>query len=97
MPEGGGFRADPGVIDGIAGTLRTAADRLDEIGTTAPPAPDAGDARAAVAAILAKLADSAGQLVIGTRAAGAAVADGGRAYTETETSAGEAVRASGGR
>ncbi|PXY32349.1 hypothetical protein [Prauserella muralis] len=97
MPDGHGFRADPGVLDGIVSTLRNAAAQLDTLGQSKPPAPDAGDASAAVAAILAKLADSAGQLVVGTEAAGDAVADGGKAYAETEASAGEAVTSSGGR
>ncbi|SFQ21592.1 hypothetical protein SAMN05421810_105207 [Amycolatopsis arida] len=96
MPDGG-FRAEPGVLDGIASTLRTAAGRLDEVGNSTPPTPDAGDASAAVAVILAKLTDSAGQLVIGTAAAGDAVADGGATYAETDASANEAVRSAGGR
>lgn len=97
MPDGGGYRADPGVIDGIASALRNAASHLDGLGQGVPATPDAGDATAAVAAILAKLTDGAGQLVIGTNAAGDAVADGGTAYAETEAQANDAVNASGGR
>lgn len=96
MPDGAGYQADPGVIDGIASTLRKAATHLDGLGNSTPATPDAGDASAAVAAILGKLTDSAGQLVIGTNAAGDAVADGSAAYAETEAQAGDAVTASGG-
>ncbi|WP_216212602.1 hypothetical protein [Amycolatopsis aidingensis] len=95
MPDGG-YHADPGVLDGIASTLRNAADKLDGLGNSVPDTPDAGDASAALAAILAKLTDSAGQLVIGTQAAGDTVAEGGRAYAETEDQAHETVTASGG-
>lgn len=82
-----GHEADPGVIDGIARTLRDAGTDLDSVGGSLPATPDAGDATPALAAILAQLSDNAGQLVVGLAAAGDTVSDAGARYSEDDAAA----------
>lgn len=82
-----GFKVDPGVLEGIAKTLRDAAQDLDKAGETVPRTPDAGDATPAIAAIMAQLVDNAGQLVLGLTAASDAAANAGTSYLETDSEA----------
>ncbi|MGH3451391.1 MAG: hypothetical protein ACRDQW_11845 [Haloechinothrix sp.] len=82
-----GHEADPGVIDGVARTLRNAGTQLDEIGGSVPATPDAGDAGPAIATILAQLTDNAGQLVLGLAAAGDTVATASSQYADDDAAA----------
>lgn len=93
----GGFEVDPGVLDGIASTLRNASADVDALGSSVPGTPDAGLGTAAVAGILAHLTANAGQLVVGAGAAGDEVADAARKYQELDAQAREDLHnASGG-
>ncbi|MGA6165682.1 hypothetical protein [Amycolatopsis magusensis] len=83
-----GYEVDPGVLDGIASTLRDASSDVDSLGASAPGTPDAGDGTPAITGILARLVDNAGQLVIGAAAAGDAVAQGNAGYDSNEAAAG---------
>lgn len=85
-----GHDADPGVIDGIARTLRDASSDLDAVGNSVPPTPDAGDATPAIAAILAQLSDNAGQLVLGLVAVGDTVSSASTRYAEDDGAARDA-------
>lgn len=82
-----GHEADPGVIDGIARTLRNASTQLDRAGNSVPETPDAGDATPALAAVLAQLSDNAGQLVLGLAASGDTVATASSRYAEDDAAA----------
>jgi hypothetical protein len=92
----GGHEVEPGVLEGIASTLRKASSDVDGLAGSVPATPDAGDGTAAIASILSKLVDSAGQFVVGAAAAGDAVAQGKANYTEGDAAARDAVLRSGG-
>lgn len=83
------FKADPGVLDGMARTLRDAGTTLDSVGGSAPGTPDAGPLSGEMAELMALFTGAAGELVIRVSAAGDAVADGGETYVDTDQSAGE--------
>ncbi|MEC3977960.1 hypothetical protein [Amycolatopsis sp. H20-H5] len=85
-------QADFGVMDGIASTLRHTSSAVDGLGNSVPGTPDAGDGTPAIIGIMARLVDNAGQLVIGTAAAGDAVIEGKGAYQQNEASAANDVR-----
>lgn len=82
-----GYEVDPGVLKGIAGTLRNASSDLDQVGNSVPEIPEAGDATPALAAILAQLTDNAGQLVLGLAAAGESVSSAGTRYADDDAAA----------
>lgn len=84
-----GHEADPGVIDGIARTLRNASTQLDRAGNSVPETPDGGDATPALAAVLAQLSDNAGQLVLGLAASADTVATASSRYAEDDATARE--------
>jgi hypothetical protein len=93
-----GHEVDPGVLDGIASTLRNASSTLDSVGNSMPGTPDAGDGTAAITGIMARIVDNAGQLVIGAAAAGDAVAAANGAYKENDAAARDDLhRAAGSR
>lgn len=96
MAEGGSFQADPGVLDGIAGTLRNAGANLDQVANSMPPTADAGAAAPAMANIMANLVDAAGQLVLGTAEAGDTVSSSAGTYADTDARNRDVVRDSGG-
>lgn len=85
----GGFEVDPGVLDGIASTLRKTSADVDALGNSVPVAPDAGLGTPAIIGILARLVDNAGQLVVGTAAAGDDVATAAREYQDIDAQARE--------
>jgi hypothetical protein len=87
-----GFKADPALMETMAGTLRNAGLALDSAGNGAPTAPDAGDVTADIAALIGHLTNSAGELVVGVTAAGDAIAQGGADYLEAEGSGRQSFR-----
>jgi hypothetical protein len=66
----GGTEMDPAVMRSLIRRLRSAGDELDSTGLTAPGVPRAGDVAPLMAAVIAHLAESAGNAVIGLKAAG---------------------------
>lgn len=86
-----GHRVDDGVLDGIAATLQGAGGDLDEVGRSVPDPPDAGEAGSAIAGIVSQLVDNAGQLVLGLKAMGEAIAEAGVDYADHEARATEAL------
>lgn len=93
----GGFEVDPGVLDGIASTLRHASADVDDAGNSMPDPPDAGLGTPAITGILARLVDNAGQLVVGAMAAGDEVTMAEQNYLEMDAQARKDLhRAAGG-
>lgn len=82
-----GFSADPGVLDGIAGMLDGGADALNDLAGSVPGVPDAGSMSVDMAKAISDQVAAAGEYAIGVAAAGQAVADGGKAYQETDDAA----------
>ncbi|SNR38450.1 hypothetical protein SAMN06265360_104135 [Haloechinothrix alba] len=84
-----GHGVEDGVLDGIAATLQEAGGDLDEIGRSVPDPPDAGEAGPAIVGIVSQLVDNAGQLVLGLKAMGEAIAEAGVDYADYEVRAAE--------
>ncbi|MGH3623060.1 MAG: hypothetical protein ACRDQ5_14900 [Sciscionella sp.] len=84
MAGGGGFDADPGVIDGLAGALRSGSSGLEELGGSVPGTPDAGDISADMGSLMSKLVDAAGEFSTGLAAAGDALTQTGEDYFTAE-------------
>ncbi|HEX3649861.1 MAG TPA: hypothetical protein VHV49_15655 [Pseudonocardiaceae bacterium] len=82
-----GFSADPGVLDGVAGMLRGGADALDDLAGSLPGVPNAGPVSGDMTIAVARQLAAAGEYAIGVAAAGQAVAEGGKAYQETDDAA----------
>jgi hypothetical protein len=82
-----GFSVDPGILDGVAAMLRGGADSLNDLAGSVPGVPDAGPVSADMANVIAHQVEAAGEYAIGVAAAGQAVAEGGKAYRETDDAA----------
>ncbi|WP_199433562.1 hypothetical protein [Qaidamihabitans albus] len=81
-----GYRVDPGLLEGLAGTLRNAGNSLLDAGGPPPP-PDAGELSGQMGELMAAFVDGAAELVTGAVAAGDAVAAGGTSYADNEVAA----------
>jgi hypothetical protein len=88
---GTGFQADPGLIDNLAKMLHNGADSLNGLAGSAPAVPDAGGVSGVMATLIAKQMDAAGEIAVGVGAAADAVAQGGKAYTETDNAVRQAL------
>lgn len=96
MGESDGFQADPGVLNGIARTLRTASRNLDQVANSMPAAANSGAAAPAMANIMAQLTDAAGQLVLGAAEVADTVDSSAHSYANTDARNRHAVDNAGG-
>lgn len=92
----GELRADHGVLDGIASTLRNSASDLEGLGGSAPSAPDAGEAGPPMAEMISFLLSNAAQYAAAVSGVGDSVAQGSTDFMNTEEGARESLNATGG-
>lgn len=84
---GEGFRADEGVIEGVANMLRNGSDSVEALGASTPGPPDAGHVSGVMGALMSKLVDAAGEVSPGVAAAAAAVQQGAKIYVAADDAA----------
>jgi S-adenosylhomocysteine hydrolase len=83
---------DLSALDALSSRLRVAADALDAAGGGAPGMPNAGDVSGIMGAAIAHLTHSAGNLVLGMKAAGAEVAQARSQYAGRDQAAAARMR-----
>ncbi|GAA3621584.1 hypothetical protein GCM10022223_43100 [Kineosporia mesophila] len=88
----GQMKADLSVLDAMRDSLGKAAGELDEVGSSAPAAPDAGAVTSIMGAALAFLTDNTGDLVVGMRGTGEAVAAARQGYAASDGAAADAYQ-----
>lgn len=91
----GELRADPGVLDGIASSLRGAAGDLEGLGGSVPAAPDAGEASGPLGELISHLLENAAKYASAVSEVAGSVAEGSTDFMNTDQSASESLRAKG--
>jgi hypothetical protein len=85
-------QADLDALHAIATRLQQSGDTLDSVGSNAPRVPDAGEVTALMGDLVAHLSESAGNLVVGLRAASARVSQSREAYLRQDQATSEEFR-----
>jgi hypothetical protein len=88
----GETKAELPTLDSIAGRLSQSADALDAVGRGSPGVPNAGEVSGIMGAALAQLTESAGNIVLGLKGAGAEVIKARQGYAAKDQSAAESFR-----
>jgi hypothetical protein len=87
-----GTDAELPVLDSIARRLSQSGDALDALGRSAPGVPNAGDVSAMMGGVIAHMAETAGNMVVGMKAASDEVSKSRQAYVSKDQASARSFR-----
>jgi hypothetical protein len=93
MPAG--TDADLPTLEEIARRLSASGDALDALGKSAPGVPAAGDVSGVMGGVIAHLTESAGNMVVGMKAASDEVSKSRQEYASKDEAAAQSLRGYG--